>query len=133
MNRNQRESVKDAIWRMQCRMSGSGTKTLADYKAGNAAAPGSDAAAPGTSSAAAGKAPAASPVLRENTFGSHAIVKNLYEGKGSSEGYYLWVDFPPRQQMSTSAGMPNALTPTPLVNRQPADTKKKSRYMIGRP
>jgi hypothetical protein len=39
----------------------------------------------------------AAPVpTRDPEFGASAIIKTLYEGKGSQPGCYNWVDYPPK-------------------------------------
>ncbi|OJD10965.1 hypothetical protein AJ78_08165 [Emergomyces pasteurianus Ep9510] len=43
----------------------------------------------------------------ESEQGSAAVVKTLYEGKNSRDGFYDWQDYPPRQQLSKKAAKDN--------------------------
>ncbi|EEP75558.1 predicted protein [Uncinocarpus reesii 1704] len=49
------------------------------------------------------KHPAAGSPSEDLDHGTDAVIKTLYEGKGSVDNYYNWVDYPPRQLSKSAA------------------------------
>lgn len=77
-----RESLSDATWKWRCKLLPHKEKAGRDIEDIEGSLSDDDPK----------KAPAKDP-----TFGIDATVKTLYEGKDSCNGYYDWVDYPPKQ------------------------------------
>ncbi|OAX78965.1 hypothetical protein ACJ72_06722 [Emergomyces africanus] len=88
-----RVDVSETIWKWRCKVTGAGQNGMSKLSVFD------------TTSAEAAKTLASHE--KEQDQGSAAVVKTLYEGKNSRDGYYDWQDYPPRQQLSKKAAKDN--------------------------
>ncbi|ORY70333.1 ATPase [Pseudomassariella vexata] len=92
-----KDDMSEVTWKWWCKTKNLGRsteKTLADF---NSDSTSSDI----TESVSAGKATSTEP--RDENLGFSASLKTFYEGPGSFQGMYNWVDYPPRQMSKSAA------------------------------
>ena len=90
------EDIKDMTWKWRCKISSIGQakeKSAADFGSNLSMTESEDL-----------KAEVHAPTTKaKETMGASPLVKTLYEGKNSSEGYIDWQDYPPRQISKSAA------------------------------
>ncbi|EPE07210.1 aaa family ATPase [Ophiostoma piceae UAMH 11346] len=97
-----KEGLRDTAWRLRCSiLRTTDERTLSDYSSGSGS---SDVDDVGEAPKTKGKSSllASSAKDGKDAFGSSVTVKTLYEGSNLSEGFYNWIDYPPRQLSKTA-------------------------------
>lgn len=94
-----RDELSDLAWRLRCKIkppSEARVRGVADFSSSVGSS--IEEKDPKAAAASGSAQPAKDP-----TFGADAVVKTFYEGKNSAEGYYDWVDYPPKQLSKAAA------------------------------